>query len=383
MEIIKGYKLSEVGTIPKDWEVKRLGDIIQGVEYGSSAKSKAEGNTPVLRMGNIQNGKIDFSDLVFTDNDKEILKYTLKKDDVLFNRTNTIDLVGKTGIYKGEFPAIFAGYLIRIKRNADLLNADYLNYWLNTSTAKKYGHAVLSIAVGQANINGAKLKTYPIPVPPTLSEQTAIATALSDTDALINSLEKLIAKKRNIKQGAMQALLKPKKGWVVKRLGDITESISSGKSNSKGSGGIYPIYGSTGIIGSANAYDYNGPKLLIARVGANAGLVNIVNGKYCVSDNALIVSYNQKVIDTKYLFYYLVSIKLNTLVFGSGQPLITGSQLANLYLPVPELDAQNQVSNILSDMDSEISALESKLSKYKQIKAGMMQNLLTGKIRLV
>ncbi len=103
-------------------------------------------------MGNIQNGRIDFFDLVFTDNDKEILKYSLKKDDVLFNRTNTIDLVRKTGIYKGT-PAIFAGYLIRIKWNADLLNPDYLNYWLNTSTAKKYGYAILSIAVGQANIN--------------------------------------------------------------------------------------------------------------------------------------------------------------------------------------------------------------------------------------
>ena len=112
--------------IPEEWEVLQLGKLIVSVEYGSSAKSKAEGKTPVLRMGNLQNGKILWDDLVFTDNEHEVRKYALHYNDVLFNRTNTIDLVGKTSIYQSTQPAIFAGYLIRITVNPALLNPVYL-----------------------------------------------------------------------------------------------------------------------------------------------------------------------------------------------------------------------------------------------------------------
>ena len=157
----------------------------------------------------------------------------LRPLDVLFNRTNTIELVGKTAIYLGEQPAIFAGYLIRINVDPSLLDARYVNFILNTEAARKYSSMVLSVAVGQANINGQKLKTYPIPLPPTLAEQEAIAGALSDADAWIESLEQLIAKKRKIKQGAMQELLTGKRrlpefksSWETKTLGDIGEAVA-------------------------------------------------------------------------------------------------------------------------------------------------------------
>ncbi|UTN86418.1 hypothetical protein NMC41_03915 [Pseudomonas aeruginosa] len=114
-EVKPGYKQTELGTIPEDWDVRPLGQLVHAVEYGSSAKSSSSGKVPVLRMGNLQEGQIDWSDLVFTDNESEIAKYLLNPGDVLFNRTNTIDLVGKTAIYKGVRPSIFAGYLIRIK----------------------------------------------------------------------------------------------------------------------------------------------------------------------------------------------------------------------------------------------------------------------------
>ena len=156
---------------------------------------------PVLRMGNLQDGKIDWQDLVFTKNEFEINKYQLHSGDVLFNRTNTIDLVGKTSIYNGERPAIFAGYLIRIKVDKSLLTPNFSTTVLNTEFSRKYSSKVLSIAVGQANINAQKLKTYPIPLPPTKAEQDAIGEALSDADALIEALEQLIAKKRQVKQG--------------------------------------------------------------------------------------------------------------------------------------------------------------------------------------
>ncbi len=163
----------------KKWKWKTLGELCDDVEYGSSAKSKAEGGVPVLRMGNIQDGRLDWENLVYTDDKAEIKKYLLKHNDVLFNRTNSPELVGKTAIYKSEMPAIFAGYLIRIHRKDDLLDADYLTYFLNSQIAFDYGKTVVISSVNQANINGTKLKSYPVPAP-SLSEQKAIVAKLNE-----------------------------------------------------------------------------------------------------------------------------------------------------------------------------------------------------------
>jgi type I restriction enzyme S subunit len=170
--------------------------------------------------------------------------------------------------------------------------------------------------------------------------------------------------------------------WEVKKLGDIASGVASGKSKLKSSTGIYPVYGSTGIIGSYDFYDYEGKKILVARVGANAGTINMVEGKYCVSDNTLIIQFNQNM-DIMFFYYQLSNCKLNTLVFGSGQPLITGSQLKDLSISLPHLSEQRAIAQILSDMDTEIEALEQKRNKYKAIKQGMMQELLPGKRRLL
>jgi len=175
--IFDGYLKSEL--VDKDWNWTTLGELCDDVEYGSSAKSGVEGKIPVLRMGNIQDGRLDWNNLVYTSDKMEISKYLLEYDDVLFNRTNSLELVGKTAIYKGERPAIFAGYLIRIRRKKDLLDGDYLTYYLNSKYASDYGKTVVISSVNQANINGTKLKGYPIPAP-SLSEQLAIVTKLNE-----------------------------------------------------------------------------------------------------------------------------------------------------------------------------------------------------------
>lgn len=179
------------GELPKEWQCLNLGDIITSVEYGTSAKSKDSGKVPVLRMGNIQKGRFDWTDLVYTDNEEEIQKYSLKKNDVLFNRTNSPELVGKTAIYKGERPAIFAGYLIRINRIEDLINADYLNYFLNSEAAKNYGNSVKTDGVNQSNINGQKLKSYPIPLAP-ITEQKRIVDEIESRLSVADKVEETI-----------------------------------------------------------------------------------------------------------------------------------------------------------------------------------------------
>ncbi|MGD0518001.1 MAG: restriction endonuclease subunit S [Thermoguttaceae bacterium] len=192
--------------LSKKWKQKTLGDVCDRVEYGSSAKSKKEGKIPVLRMGNIQDGKLDWEKLVYSDDKVEIEKYRLKHNDVLFNRTNSPELVGKTAIYKSEMPAIFAGYLIRIHRKEDLLDADYLNYFLNSEMALRYGKTVTISSVNQANINGAKLKGYPIQVPP-ISEQRTIVKKLdllaTETQRLASLYQRKIAALDELKKSLL------------------------------------------------------------------------------------------------------------------------------------------------------------------------------------
>ncbi len=191
-DIFEGYLQSVFEN--KKWTWKTLGDVCERVEYGSSSKSTEEGIIAVLRMGNIQNGRFSWEKLVYSNNLEDNEKYLLKYNDVLFNRTNSPELVGKTAIYKGEMPAIFAGYLIRIHRTENLLDADYLNYYLNSEMAMNYGKSVTISSVNQANINGTKLKSYPIPLP-SLSEQQSIVTKLDPLSAETKRLEAVYEKK--------------------------------------------------------------------------------------------------------------------------------------------------------------------------------------------
>jgi type I restriction enzyme S subunit len=190
----------------KQWKWMTLADVCDDVEYGSSAKSKKEGIVPVLRMGNIQDGKLDWENLVYTSDKEEIAKYLLKHNDVLFNRTNSLELVGKTAIYKSEMPAIFAGYLIRIHRSEDLLDADYLNYYLNSRIALDYGKTVVISSVNQANINGTKLKGYPIPLP-SLTEQKTIVKKLDGLQEETRRLANLYMRKLAALEALKKSLL--------------------------------------------------------------------------------------------------------------------------------------------------------------------------------
>jgi len=181
------------GKLTEDWREKSkrrlvsLGDVVFSVTYGTSAKSSQEGMIPVLRMGNIQDGNLDWSNLVFTSDLEEIEKYKLVNGDVLFNRTNSPDLVGKTAVYKGERPAIYAGYLIRIRCNDDLL-PEYLNYCLNSPAGKDYCYQVKSDGVSQSNINAKKLTAFTFELP-SLEEQKEIVRRVEKMFAKIDKME--------------------------------------------------------------------------------------------------------------------------------------------------------------------------------------------------
>ena len=173
--------------IPENWEWVRLGDVASDFQYGSAEKSQVEGKVAVLRMGNInRQGQIDYGDLVYTSNDAEIAKYLLNKNDVLFNRTNSPEWVGKTAIYKGEIPAIYAGYIIRIRPH---FNSDYLNYLMCSDYERNWSKEVKTDGVHQSNINAQKLIAFAIPLPP-LAEQQRIVAKIEEAFAEIDAIEK-------------------------------------------------------------------------------------------------------------------------------------------------------------------------------------------------
>ena len=149
-----------------------LVDVAKGFSYGTSAKSAPSGEVPVLRMGNIQDGKLDWTNLVFTSDKAEIKKYTLIPGDVLFNRTNSPELVGKTALYKGEQDAVYAGYLIRIQCTEKLM-PEYLTYSLNGPAGRDYCWAVKTDGVSQSNINAKKIAVFRFLLP-SLEEQAEI-----------------------------------------------------------------------------------------------------------------------------------------------------------------------------------------------------------------
>lgn len=412
--------------MPSDWRTTRLGDLVTSIEYGSSAKSARTGLVPVLRMGNVQGGRIDWTDLVYSDDKAECAKYALASGDVLFNRTNTIDLVGKTSIYSGEREALFAGYLIRIRVNRSLLDARFLNYFMNTEAARRHSAKVLSVAVGQANINGQKLRTYPIPLPPALAEQRAIAEALSDADAFIGSLVQLLAKKRLIKHGVMQELLTGKTRlpgfdaeWESASIGALFEfsgGYTASRDQLSSQGHCYLHYGD--IHSSTQTYidletEHDAiPKLdvSLSKVSPSSLLqdgdivfVDASDDDDGTSRHVVIVNPEQRPFiaglhtivasgargrlahEFRRFCFQIEAVKHQFRFFAVGTKVsgISKSNIAKVVVRFPSLPEQIEIARVLADIDSELIALESKLTKARQINQGMMQELLTGRIRLI
>ena len=179
--------------INPDWPMVELGDISDSFQYGSSLKSSDSGEVVCLRMGNIQNGEIDWSDLKFAPENEDLDKYLLSPNDVLFNRTNSPIHVGKTGIYRGGRPAVFAGYLIRINYQKDKILGPYLNCCLNTKEAKDFCSRVKTDGINQSNINAKVLQTFSIPLPP-IAEQQDIIAEIEAEQALVNANRELITR---------------------------------------------------------------------------------------------------------------------------------------------------------------------------------------------
>lgn len=185
----------EHGVEMESWENVSVSEICHSLKYGTAKKSSPEGTVVVIRMGNLQDGEISWDDLAYSNDEEDIEKYKLVPGDVLFNRTNSPALVGKTSIYHGEYPAIYAGYLIKLDYDRSRVIGDYLNYSLNTVSAKEYCNSVKTDGVNQSNINAKKIGAFRFDAPK-LNEQIEIVRILDD----------LLAKEQQAKEAAQGVL---------------------------------------------------------------------------------------------------------------------------------------------------------------------------------
>jgi type I restriction enzyme S subunit len=218
-QLIERYKQAILrkafsGELTADWRqacgVERgseisVGEVAETIRYGSSAKSAPTGDVPVLRMGNIQDMFLDWKNLVYTSDEDEIQKYVLAEGDLLFNRTNSPELVGKTAIYRGEQPAIFAGYLIQIRCGRTVL-PEFLNYCLNSPQGREYCWIVKSDSVSQSNINAKKLAQFSF-VLPNIAEQEEIVSRVNRALTWVERIGDEIEAVDNLQDSLSSAIL--------------------------------------------------------------------------------------------------------------------------------------------------------------------------------
>ncbi|HLX39466.1 MAG TPA: restriction endonuclease subunit S, partial [Ktedonobacteraceae bacterium] len=319
-----GYKQTEIGMIPEDWEVEKLGGCLLGTpQYGINAPAiqYADGLPIYLRITDITDDGYFSPENITSVRNVSGDKYILKADDLVFARTGAS--VGKTYLYRPEDGIlVFAGYLIRVKVNPSKLLPGYLAAYIKTGHYWSWVSA-MSMRSGQPGINSTEYAHLPIPLPP-LSEQQAIATALSDVDALIASLDKLIAKKRDIKQATMQQLLTGKLRlpgfsgeWRIKRIEEIAplqRGFDLPASHLKE--GVYPVVYSNGVLYHHSSYKVKAPGVITGRSGT-IGKVNYVEDDYWPHNTTLWVT-DFKGNLPKFIYYLYMNMKLERFGTGSG-----------------------------------------------------------------
>lgn len=420
MEVKKGYKQTEVGVIPEDWEVKPIDkeiDLLTGFPFPSGSYSKA--GIKLLRGSNIKRGATDWAADITEYWEKltpELKQYVLREGDIVIAMDGS--LVGRSfaRLTHEDLPALLLQRVARVRSSK--IDPGYLKEFICSDFFTKHCDSVKTVTA-IPHISPKDIKEFLIPLPPTKAEQMAIAATLSNADALISSLEKLIAKKRNIKQGAMQELLMPKEGCMMKKLGEIftfSGGYSASREQLSNDGFCYLHYGDIHgakktFINVKNEYtEIPKLKILLKNVSPKSLLsdgdivfvdaseddegtsrhivvknpdgIPYISGLHTIvaksKDNSLDNDFKRYCFQTKVVKSQFKFYAVGTKVSG-----ISKTNIAKIEIAIPSKAEQTRIATILSDMDAEIEHLDQKLDKYRMIKQGMMQELLTGKTRLI
>lgn len=358
-----------------DVEWLPLGDvckIIGRIGYrGYTKKDIVENKDGAIALSpsNIINDKINYEKLTFINWDKyyESPEIMIHNGDIIFCKTAS---VGKTA-YVEDLPylATLNPQLVVFKEIKCL--SKFLSYCLKTENFKISLNKIIGLgsvpSISQKDLSKLKI---PIPCPDnpekSLEIQQEIVRVLDELTSLTNQLTTELETERQNRKKQFEffreQLFRFEEGELdLVKLGDLCK-IASGKNKDKSDNGKYILYGSTGIIGKTDVKKFDSERILVARVGANAGFVYIADGEYDVSDNALVIEKSEKVL-TKFLYYFLFNMNLNQFAKGAGQPLITGTFLKNIYISIPSQEEQECIVKLLDQFDATHTAIEEEITK--------------------
>ncbi len=410
MELMPGYQCSDVGVIPDDWDAKPLGEIgdsLIGLTYSPSEVRNY--GTLVLRSSNVQNGTLCFDDNVFVDADIPDRIMVRPGDILVCVRNGSRDLIGKSALIDERAVGMTFGAFMGVFRSE---YGQFLRHVFQSGIFKKQINEHLGATINQ--ITNKSLNSFQVPLPPTRDECTKIANALSDVDALIAGLEKLIAKKRDLKQAAMQQLLTGQTRlpgffgeWATKFLPELADIRSGGTPSTHDAAawdGDIAWCTPTDITALAGRKYLNQTERRITEHGLKQSSAEVIPaGSIVMTSRATIgecainvipMTTNQgfknfvpfESVDAEFFFYLLVTQKAEFIGLCSGSTFleIGKTQLRSFAVQLPSTKAeQTAIAAVISDMDSELTTLESRLAKTRELKQGMMQELLTGRTRLV
>ena len=391
-KIKQGYKQTKVGIIPEDWEVVKLSEIFSKSFYGTSDSTNEIGKYPVLRMGNMQNGTLDLKDLVYLDLvEKEFKKYQLKKGDILLNRTNSYELVGKISLFDLDGDYLSASYIVAYRPNFKVLNSIFINNLLNTTYFQDKIRTIATKGVSQANINPTSFKeVINIPLPP-LKEQEKIAEILTTWDEAISKQTELLRAKELLKIALMQKLLSGEvrfsgfsDEWEEVRLGEICK-ITTGKLNANAmvENGQYTFFTCARETYKINEFAFDTEALLVSGNGANVGYIHYFKGKFNAYQRTYVLDdFEHDIFLIKYLLDKYLSLQISREKNEGNTPYITLPTLTKMKLKLPSLAEQQKIAEVLSLVDDEINLLKNELEELKLQKKALMQKLLTGEVRV-
>ena len=419
-ELKEGYKKTEVGVIPEDWEVKRIGDVVSLLKSGLSRRLSDENiGIPCIRSNNIKDNRLVLEDLKYwylvDDKGAKIEDYMLKKGDIIINFINSISQIGKGCIFnKNDFKAIYTTNLLRINTDESVIINKFFYYYTQTERYKKEVALITKPAVNQASFTTVDYKAIKLPIPP-LKEQEKIVEILSTVDCQIDDTENLIEKCRVLKKGLMQRLLSRGIGhcefrmsevgeipasWEVKKLGEICdfrqgfqisrdEQITEEKENFIRYLYITDFFSDQNklyVKDSEKFYYINRDDIAIANTGNTCG--KAFRGACGVLSNNMFKIFNDKnITHNDYLWQYLNSDiywkQLNKYFNTAGQPHVGHKNMSMLLIALPSIEEQINISKILSYVDKDIEIYENKKQKLEELKKGLIQQLLTGKIRVI
>jgi len=349
-------------------EVKKLtlgdiGEFIRG--NGIQKKDLVEAGFPAVHYGQIFT-RYGFSAVqAFTFISDELAKKSriAQKSDLLIATTSENDEdVLKSIAWLGEKVAI-SGDMMLFRHGQ---NVKYLAYYFQTDDFQKQKIKFITGAkVRRVSRDSLSKMTVSLPSLEVQAEIVRVLDAFTELTAELTA--ELVARKQQYTYYRDQLLTFEESKVEWKKLEDVCEKISSGKNKFKSELGLYPVFGSTGIIGRTDAKVYSKEQILVARVGANAGRVNIAKGEYDVSDNTLIVQNKDNII-LKFLYYYLVNVNLNRFTKGAGQPLLTAGQLKTMLIPLPPLAEQQRIVAILDKFDALTTSLTEGLPREIELR---------------